>query len=165
MKQIALIIAVTLRLAACGNEEPKRVQIRPVRVTSVQHALSGDTISLTGQIQAKDPINLAFRVGVVSKKEAWQSLGYRQIIIESLEILKTIERSGEQRVEAAAWPFLLSLPAVHPMVYGGPTMFHGRVAVLPVVTIVAALQEGQFGFNFSGCTLRDSKSSYICNCG
>jgi hypothetical protein len=82
-----------------------------------------------------------------------------------LEILKTIERSGEQRVEAAAWPFLLSLPAVHPMVYGGPTMFHGRVAVLPVVTIVAALQEGQFGFNFSGCTLRDSKSSYICNCG
>jgi hypothetical protein len=82
-----------------------------------------------------------------------------------LEILKTIERSGEQRVEAAAWPFLLSLPAVHPMVYGGPTMFHGRVAVLPVVTIVAALQEGQFGFNFSGCTLRDSKSSYICNSG
>jgi len=62
MKQIALIIAVTLRLAACGNEEPKRVQIRPVRVTSVQQALSGDTISLTGQIQAKDPINLAFRV-------------------------------------------------------------------------------------------------------
>jgi hypothetical protein len=61
MKQIALIIAVTLRLAACGNEEPKRVQIRPVRVTSVQHALSGDTISL--KIQAKDPINLAFRVG------------------------------------------------------------------------------------------------------
>jgi RND family efflux transporter MFP subunit len=28
-----------------------------------QHALSGDTISLTGQIQAKDPISLAFRIG------------------------------------------------------------------------------------------------------
>jgi hypothetical protein len=68
------------------------------------------------------------------------SLGYRQIIIESLEILKTIECSGE----AAAWPFLLSLPAVRPMVTV-PTMFQCRVAVLPVVAIVAAIQEGRAG--------------------
>jgi len=46
-----------------------------------------------------------------------------------------------------------------------PTMFHGRVAVLPLVAIVAAIQEGQFGFNFSSRLLRDSKSSYICNSG
>jgi hypothetical protein len=45
-----------------------------------------------------------------------------------------------QRVGAVAWPFLLSLPAVHPMVTV-PTMFHGRVAVLPVVAMVAAIQE------------------------
>jgi RND family efflux transporter MFP subunit len=63
MKQILLVIAVTLPLAACSKEQPKKVEIRPVRVTSVRHALSGDTISLTGQIQAKDPINLAFRIG------------------------------------------------------------------------------------------------------
>src|ERR1700716_3290022 len=63
MKRILLVIAVTLPLAACSKEQPKKVEIRPVRVTSVQHALSGDTISLTGQIQAKDPINLAFRIG------------------------------------------------------------------------------------------------------
>src|SRR5712664_2016787 len=63
MKQIPLVIAVTLSIAGCGKEQPKKVEIRPVRVTSVQHALSGDTISLTGQIQAKDPINLAFRIG------------------------------------------------------------------------------------------------------
>jgi len=85
-----------------------------------------------------------------AKSQDAVSLGYRQIIIESLEILKTIERSGEQRVGAAAWPFLLSLPAVNPMVTV-PTMFHGRVAVLPVVAMVAAIQEGQFGFNFSRC--------------
>ena len=48
-------------------------------------------------------------------------LGYRKIIIELLQILKTIERSGEQRVGADAWR-LLSLPAVHPMVTM-PTMF------------------------------------------
>src|SRR5712691_8369734 len=63
MKQIVLVIAVALPLIACSKEQPKKVEIRPVRVTSVQHALSGDTISLTGQIQAKDQINLAFRIG------------------------------------------------------------------------------------------------------
>src|SRR6202048_3349032 len=63
MKRIVLAIAITLPIAACGKEQPRKVEIRPVRVTSVQHALSGDTISLTGQIQAKDPINLAFRIG------------------------------------------------------------------------------------------------------
>ena len=44
-----------------------------------------------------------------------------------------------------------------------PAMFHGRITVLPVVAIVAAIQEGQFGFNLSRCLVRDSKSSYICN--
>jgi multidrug efflux pump subunit AcrA (membrane-fusion protein) len=63
MKQIVLVIAVALLLTACSKEQPKKVEIRPVRVTLVQHALSGDTISLTGQIQAKDPISLAFRIG------------------------------------------------------------------------------------------------------
>jgi len=53
--RILLVIALTLPIAAFSKEQPKKVEIRPVRVTSVQHALSGDTISLTGQIQAKDP--------------------------------------------------------------------------------------------------------------
>jgi membrane fusion protein, multidrug efflux system len=63
MKRIVFIIAATLLLAACGKEQPRKVEIRPVRATSVQHAPSGDTISLTGQIQAKDQVNLAFRIG------------------------------------------------------------------------------------------------------
>jgi hypothetical protein len=63
MKQIVLVIAAALLLTACSKEQPKKVEIRPVRVTLVQHALSGDTISLTGQIQAKDSISLAFRIG------------------------------------------------------------------------------------------------------
>ena len=63
MKQIVLVIAVALLLTACSKEQPKKVEIRPVRVTLVQHALSGDTISLTGQIQAEDQVNLAFRIG------------------------------------------------------------------------------------------------------
>jgi membrane fusion protein, multidrug efflux system len=63
MKRIALVIAVTLPLAACGKEQPKKVEVRPVRVTSVRHLPGGETISLTGQIQATDQVNLACRIG------------------------------------------------------------------------------------------------------
>ena len=63
MKRIVLVIAVTLLLVACGQEQPKKVEVRPVRVTSIQHTPSGETINLTGQIQAKDQVNLAFRIG------------------------------------------------------------------------------------------------------
>jgi RND family efflux transporter MFP subunit len=63
MKRIVLVIALTLLLAACGKEQPKKVEIRPVRVTSIQHTPGGEVISLSGQIQAKDQVNLAFRIG------------------------------------------------------------------------------------------------------
>jgi RND family efflux transporter MFP subunit len=63
MKLIVFVISVALPLAACGKEQPKKVEIRPVRVISAQHAPDGETISLTGQIQAKDQANLAFRIG------------------------------------------------------------------------------------------------------
>jgi hypothetical protein len=39
MKRIALITAVALPLAACSKEQPKKVEIRPVRVITVQHAV------------------------------------------------------------------------------------------------------------------------------
>jgi hypothetical protein len=49
-------------------------------------------------------------------------------------------------VEAVAWPCLLSLPAVPPVTV--PTMFYERAAVLPVVAIVAAIQEGSIRIQF-----------------
>jgi RND family efflux transporter MFP subunit len=63
MKCNVLVIAVALPLVACGNEQAKKIEVRPVRVTSVRHTPSGEMISLTGQIQAKDQANLAFRIG------------------------------------------------------------------------------------------------------
>src|SRR5260221_12333517 len=63
MKGIALAIAATMLLGACSKEQPKKVDVRPVRVTSIRHMPSGETISLTGQIQARDQVNLAFRIG------------------------------------------------------------------------------------------------------
>jgi membrane fusion protein, multidrug efflux system len=63
IKRIPFVIAATLSIAACGQEQPKRVEVRPVRAIKVRHAPTDDTISLTGQIQAKDQVNLAFRIG------------------------------------------------------------------------------------------------------
>ena len=62
MKPIVLVIAFMLPLAACYKEQPKKVEVRPVRVTSIRHTPSSETFSLTGQIQAKDQVNLAFRI-------------------------------------------------------------------------------------------------------
>src|SRR5258707_15781550 len=63
MKRIVLVIAVTLPLVACGKEQAKKIEVRPVRVTSVRHTPSGEMTNLTGQMQAKDRANLAFRIG------------------------------------------------------------------------------------------------------
>jgi hypothetical protein len=51
MKRIPLVIAVKLSVAACDKEQLKKVEIRPVRVISIQHTPRGDTINLTGQIR------------------------------------------------------------------------------------------------------------------
>ena len=53
-------------LSACGptdapEEEPP--PIRPVRVVTVEERAAGETVTLTGTIQAQDDVNLAFRIG------------------------------------------------------------------------------------------------------
>jgi multidrug efflux pump subunit AcrA (membrane-fusion protein) len=100
MNRIALIIAVTLSIAACGKEQPKKVEIRPVRVTSIQHTPHFETISLTGQIQAKDQVNLAFRIGdpvtpgqIVAKIE---SQDYQNALRSAEADLASASRVGER---------------------------------------------------------------------
>ena len=71
-----------------------------------------------------------------------RNLGYRQIIIESLEILKTVEPAGGSG-RLAVSSFITAVPPVTV-----PTMFYERAAVLPVVAIVAAIQEGSIRIQF-----------------
>ncbi len=50
-------------LAACQPAEQKAVpEIRPVRVVTIQSGGSGDSVSLTGRVQAESEVNLAFRI-------------------------------------------------------------------------------------------------------
>jgi RND family efflux transporter MFP subunit len=55
---------VALLLAACGPaEEPPAPEIRPVRAIVVEAMAGGETVTLTGRIEAQEEANLAFRVG------------------------------------------------------------------------------------------------------
>lgn len=56
--------ALALLLAACGApEEPPPAEIRPVRTLVVEDLAGGETVSLTGRIEAQEEVSLAFRVG------------------------------------------------------------------------------------------------------
>lgn len=58
-----LAVAPSILLAACGSgEEPVADPVRPVRVVTVVKHEGGETLSLTGQIQAQDEVSLAFRI-------------------------------------------------------------------------------------------------------
>jgi RND family efflux transporter MFP subunit len=49
-------------LAGCHDEAPPAAQARPVRTVTVERGAEGETVSLTGQVQAKDKVSLAFRL-------------------------------------------------------------------------------------------------------
>jgi membrane fusion protein, multidrug efflux system len=49
-------------LAGCQEKAPPTVQARPVRTVTVERGAEGETVSLTGQVQAKDHVSLAFRL-------------------------------------------------------------------------------------------------------
>ncbi len=52
-----------LLLAACGEAEaPGAPEIRPVRVITIEERAGGEVISLTGTVQARTEVNLAFRI-------------------------------------------------------------------------------------------------------
>lgn len=57
-------LALLVLLAACKPvEKPEPEPIRPVRVTTVERREGGETVSLTGQVEAREEVNLSFRVG------------------------------------------------------------------------------------------------------
>jgi RND family efflux transporter MFP subunit len=59
---MAAALAAALLIASCQEEEPLAPQIRPVRTVIVQHTNDSDPITLTGEIQSRDQVNLAFRL-------------------------------------------------------------------------------------------------------
>lgn len=58
------MLAAMLLLASCGpSEQPAAEPVRPVRVVTIEQREAGETVTLTGQVEAQDSVNLSFRVG------------------------------------------------------------------------------------------------------
>jgi len=60
---LALILLAPLFLSGCQKkEEAAAPEVRPVRTVTVEKSEAGTPISMTGRIEAKDEVNLAFRI-------------------------------------------------------------------------------------------------------
>ena len=65
LRKINLVVvgsALTLLVACKPADEAIAPEIRPVRVVTIQSGNGGDSVSLTGRVQAESEVNLAFRI-------------------------------------------------------------------------------------------------------
>ncbi|MBV9751995.1 MAG: efflux RND transporter periplasmic adaptor subunit [Hyphomicrobiales bacterium] len=53
---------ITVAVSGCEKSEAPAPQARPVRTLTIERRAVGETVSLTGQIRAKDQVSLAFRL-------------------------------------------------------------------------------------------------------
>ena len=62
--RIAIVAAILMAatVMGCDKPAPPTPQARPVRIVTVERRAEGETVSLTGQIRAKDQVSLAFRL-------------------------------------------------------------------------------------------------------
>jgi membrane fusion protein, multidrug efflux system len=60
--RIAVAAMVAATLWGCGQSAPPAPQARPVRTVTIEHGAEGETVSLTGQIRAKNQVSFAFRL-------------------------------------------------------------------------------------------------------
>ena len=59
---VAVVLIAAAALTGCDKPAPPPAQARPVRTVTVEHRAEGETVSLTGQVRAKDQVSLAFRL-------------------------------------------------------------------------------------------------------
>ena len=59
---ILSIALLALSVTGCHKTAGPTAEPRPVRTVAVEQPAAGETISLTGQVRAKDQVNLAFRL-------------------------------------------------------------------------------------------------------
>jgi RND family efflux transporter MFP subunit len=60
--RFAAVALMAVTLASCDKAAPTASPARPVRAITIEHSAEGETVSLTGQVRAKEQVNLAFRL-------------------------------------------------------------------------------------------------------
>ncbi len=95
----AAALLAAFALSGCGrDEEAAVVQPRPVRTVTIEKRESGTPITLTGRVEAKDEVNLAFRIsGRLLENNLRQ--GDR---VEAGQVVARIEPQNEQNALRSA---------------------------------------------------------------
>ena len=60
--RLVIVPLIAASVAACNKPAPPVSEARPVRAVTVEQRADGEIVSLTGQVRAKDEVNLAFRL-------------------------------------------------------------------------------------------------------
>lgn len=64
VRTLIVLASAAVLLAACGGEEKAAApEIRPVRTVTVVSRAAGDTVTLTGQVEAQNEASYGFRIG------------------------------------------------------------------------------------------------------
>lgn len=95
----AVMSALLAVLTGCGDAAPPAApEIRPVRVVSVETRTGGDTVTLTGSVQAETTVNIAFRIdGRLVERSV--NVGDR---VTQGQIVARLDRSNEENNLRAA---------------------------------------------------------------
>lgn len=103
--RVAAALLSGLTLAACQQEAVQATPPRPVRTEIVRHTADVDPIELTGVIEARDQVDLAFRIGGILE-ERLVSVGDRIAVGDTVARLRTDEvrnilRTAQAKLSAA----------------------------------------------------------------
>ena len=103
--RIAIAVLGFSLLAGCGGGEAPQPLVRPVQTLVVRYGAAGESVSLSGHIQARNQANLAFRIDgrlVERKVNVGDSVKPGQLIarIESQDAQNTL-RSAESELDSA----------------------------------------------------------------
>jgi RND family efflux transporter MFP subunit len=61
--QSTALVACGLVISGCSRHAPAPPLVRPVQTTVIRYGTAGEPVSLSGQVQAQNQTNLAFRIG------------------------------------------------------------------------------------------------------
>lgn len=102
----ATLVAVSV--TACDKPPASVVEARPVRAITVSGAASGESVSLTGQIRAKDQTNIAFRLdGRMMERPV--NVGD---VVEAGQVVARLDPANQQNSLRSAQASLASAEAV-----------------------------------------------------
>jgi RND family efflux transporter MFP subunit len=103
----ATMVLIAASVPGCSKKVARTPDPRPVRTVTVETPADGETVSFTGQIRAKDQVNLAFRLdGRVIERNA----GVGDVIAAG-EVVAKLDSQNEQNALRSAEATLASAQA------------------------------------------------------